>query len=291
MHRLLWFLLMPALLLGTVAQAQVAAPELTPVAFHNFLVGLLGHSGATITPDNPAALQWSDGSLVGAGEFNQSTSNGQTFRGKFVGFRGVGDRLGIAADVTRADQTDAPVGKEYTNTTQLSLRLVGGLALGIGFDKGTAEAPTQTLAGKTFGFSADLGKNFYVGAAAGRETEGGTASGDRSKRMYGIAWRPQGAWRWHLALDHVATGETGALLPGFKTDTATVQAAVGAWLLGVSQSRMEWPAFGISGTIHTYDLGWVPEKGGLAVTLRRIATDTNTGVTVALNSLAVSYLF
>jgi hypothetical protein len=291
MQRRLIPFLAALVLLGTVAQAQVAAPELTPAAFHNVLVGLLGNSGATITPDNPAALQWSGTSLVAVGAINQTYSAGAKYQGYFAGYRGVGERLAFGIEGVTNDQTpDTGSNSETSSSAHLSLRLSQGLALGAGVDKGDT-TPNQSISGKTLGVSAVLGKTLYFGAAVGRDKEGGAAPGERSSRMLGVAWRPMGAWRWHLAYDHIAKGDSTGALPGFTSNTLTIQTLAGNWLLGLSRARIELPLIPATATVSSLDVGWVPDKGGFSVTVRLIGADTGIGTTTRVNSLAVSYLF
>jgi hypothetical protein len=291
------------LLAAAAAHAQVAAPDLNPATYHSTLFGGFIKTSTTITPDNPAALQWEDASLVAVGTVKQSgeqpVGTPLSASGKFGGFRGVWQRMAVGVEKADVDG-GAGFGTSTTSGGQLSFRLLEGLAVGVGTDKSqvTNGGAVSELKSTQVGLSAMLGKSWYLGAAFGKEKyqDNVPTSSDRSTTLFGIAWRPVGAWRWHLAYDRIDKPELSAPSGyGFTSDQFTVQALAGTWLLGLSHAAVT-PGVG-AGTLASdaVELGWVPQKGGVSLTARYSKDEVTVAglsfATVKTTSLALSYLF
>jgi hypothetical protein len=276
MIRRLWPLLAAALAFATIAQAQVAAPELVPAAPRHFAPSLLSFNGATVTPDNPAALQWSAPSAAAFGLFNHTSETPPAapndFSGWFVGYRGISDRFSFGLEHTAAS-ADTGTFDESATSAQVSMQVLEGLAIGAGLDRSEWDNGTTNRQEEenTFGFSVNLAKQFYLGYAIGRDKyEDNTAStGSRDTTLYGIAFRTEGSWRWHLAYDVLDKDHyTNITSLGFDATTITVQVGVGNWVFGAQAVAFAYKGSPNDLSTTVIDVGWVPEKAGLSLTAR-----------------------
>jgi hypothetical protein len=288
-----------------VARAQVAVTELTPAAPRYFFSDALGIASATVTPDNPAAVQWGAPSRVAFGVFRlnetdpSTPGSDQTFKGKFLGFRGVGERWGFGIESLTAER-DTATFKESASSAQLSYQVIPGLALGGGLERSKQDtgANTDTLKGRTFGLSVNLNKFFYLGYAMGTETldTGAGTSGSRDTTLIGVAVRTEGSVRWHLAWDELDKDDYNGSVSGkgFDATMLTVQAGLGNWLLGGQRFKLEGKSASLDVRSTVFDVGWAPEKG-LTVTGRLAKSETTTGGTVTkkddLRAVNIAYLW
>ena len=281
------------LLFAGTGWAQVALPELTPAAPRYFFSDALGITSVTITPDNPAALQWGKPHRWAFGQLKlyekdpANPANDQDASGRYAGVRGVGERwaAGIETISTKRSPTTF---KETATSGQLSFQVVPGLALGLGLERGKTDNGTTTdrLKGSTYGLSVNLNKVFYLGYAEGTEdVDSGGVSASRDVTMMGVALRTEGKVSWHLAWDQVekndfAGGFTGK---GLDMTTATVQAGLGNLLLGVQRFKVVFKSANGDAKATVVDVGWAPEKG-LSVAARVSKGETTALGVVQLKS-------
>ena len=298
--------LLVALAAGT-AQAQVATTDFVPAAPNFVHPAGSGVNGATITPDNPAALAWGMPSRIAVGKLKGTLKdNGvpdRDFSGDFVGFRFVGSLLGIAvAEQTVKDDSPVNFGTyDRTVTAQLSLNLGNRLALGIGAGKASQPPTLTSIPRQQIGASLRLGDIWYVGAAFYQDKlePAPGFSFKRNGTLLGVALRTEGTVRWYVGLDHVDLKDFDVVPAsgGIKIDRASVQMLAGWFLLGASTSHVKPTGSNASSVHHAaYDIGFVPMQG-LAVSLRIQTTpifDPGGFVqngSVDTSSLALSWLF
>ena len=279
------------LLFAGSASAQVAVPELTPAAPRYFFSDGLGITSATVTPDNPAALQWGMPSRAAFGVFKlhevDPTTPGseQDASGRFLGLRGVGERWAGGIETISADRSPITF-KESATSGQLSFQILQGLALGVGLDRGKTDngTATSTLKGTTYGLSVNVQKVFYLGYAMGSEDlDSGGATASRDTTMVGVGVRTEGSVRWHLAWDEVQKDDFvgGITGKGFDMTTLTVQAGLGNLLLGGQRVKVAPKVGGGNTKVTVVDVGWAPDKG-LTLTARLSRAETE-GAGVVVN--------
>ena len=303
MRQAVLLLVVPLLLVAGVAHAQVAAPELTPAAPRYYLSGLQGFNGATLTPDNPAALQWGGPTRVAAGAVQLKEENApapeQTYKGYYGGLRWVSDRWGFGLEHLSVKNDNGPV-KETASSGHLSYQLLEGLALGAGLDRGKTDTGSGSADTEenTFGLSVNLKKVFFLGYAIGRDKYENSAgvTGARDTTLIGIAIRTEGTWRWHLAWDQLDKDNFDNNVGiGFDATTLTVQLGAGNWLLGAQQVKIDPKGSTSQFKANVIDFGWAPEKSGLTLTAR--VSDGEVTDTGAVNqtdkgqSITIGYLF
>jgi len=270
MKRTLWLVCAAVLLAAGTAEAQVAAPELTPAAPRYYRANDLGTNSATITADNPAALQWGGPSRAAFGLIKLDTqptgAADQKYNGYFVGYRGVNDGWAFGLEHLDVKQDASGSLHETESSGHLSYQILKGLALGAGLDRGvgdTGAGDTKVL-DKTLGLSVNLGETFYLGYAAGQDDLDNSTgvSATRSTAMIGVALRLKGAWNWHIAYDKLAKGDfDNGVGGGFDLTTFTLQVGLGNLLLGAQSVKRDPKGGGSEFKATVIDVGWVPEKG------------------------------
>jgi hypothetical protein len=283
MHRTLW-LVVAALLVAGTARAQVAVPELVPAGARFFAPNFSLINSVSITPDNPAALQWADSSLVAVGNLSQhNTQLGFDLptHGYFGGARVVSSRFAIAFDTTVTD-TNGGVLKVSAPSAALSLRLLEGLAIGVGADRLHLDASptTNDFHASTLGVSWVIGKVFYLGYARGHDTYSNSSSqaDSRDTRLYGVALRTQGPSRWLLSVEHFHKDAIN-ILPDLGIDgkVYTIQHEAGDWVFGASRAKFPFLPPGYVPAITSLDVGWVPQKGHWSATARLTRLESSSG--------------
>jgi hypothetical protein len=272
--------------LAVPAAAQVAAPDLVPAAYRTHFFMFPGYDSATITPDNPAALQWSN-TLVAVGVINQHFENplGSPLpaHGTFGGARLVWSRVAIGGEYVDL-QNRGGNRYERIHNEHLALKLSDWLSLGVAHDfthvstfPSTFIETTSTL----YGVSLRLGGVLYIGAAKGgdRYRNDGGQEARRGARMYGIALHTEGDWRWHVAYDVISRDDfySGGTLLGWDLTTRnyTVQTIAHGLLVGLGYNVPSQPTFFTYAPTETLDLGWVPAKDGLTVSLRASKSESH----------------
>jgi hypothetical protein len=292
MQRLFRFLLIPALLLATSAQAQVAAPDFLPAAPRYFLSFAPLINGTTLTPDNPAAQQWGGPSRIVLGTMRLAETVGTTvdYSGSYGGGRLV--RPGWSAGV---DYSDAKGPSQHERTAGLSLSgLLGdSLAVGYGYESYQEVIGADHFKDNALGLSWRLGKSFYLGAGASASSyENGLITADRKTTMYGAALRTEGDTRWYIAYDVLDKDDfSNGVLFGVKESTAALQAAFGGLVIGASQIKIDVKGSGATATEKFFDIGWVPPKGGVSVVLHSMNGSTSAGQSGKGTNLTLAYLF
>lgn len=296
-------LLVAVLLVAGLAQAQVAAPDLTPAAPRFVQFDVQGFNGATITPDNPAALQWGGPTRFAIGTLQEDEEAApaptQSYKGNYGGLRWVSDRWAFGLEHLSVKH-ETTSDKESASSGHLSFQVLEGLALGAGLDRTKVDSGTNSrnTEANTFGLSVNLKKVFFLGYAIGRDKfeDNSGVSGDRDTTLIGIAIRTEGTWRWHLAWDQLDKDNFDNFGgSGFDAKTLTVQLGAGNWLLGAQQITLDAKGNAIEVKANVVDFGWAPEKGGLTVTARLTDGDLSSGgMVVQTNkgrSITIGYLF
>lgn len=288
-------------MMGT-AQAQVAATGLVPAA-PNFMGGsVAGLNGANITPDNPAAVAWSNPSRVAAGAIrgNNYVPPKYDFSGEFYGARVVGHTLGLAVEQSKvSDDSGSNLGTlDQSNDVQLSFDVNDTLAVGVGSGKIKSDTAAADMKRTEAGAAFRLNEVWYFGLAAYRDKD--TYSGNtysRNGTLAGVAVRTQGQWHWYLAYDYIDLDNfkiSGISTGGFSTSRYTIQLAAGNIVLGASNANINDKSTGSTHdwTSTTYDLGYAPMKG-FTVSGRQQTTKATNGSTqkITTNSLAVGWQF
>ncbi|MBI3992512.1 MAG: hypothetical protein HY342_04510 [Candidatus Lambdaproteobacteria bacterium] len=204
------------LLAAQALLAQVAAPSLLPLnpmlAVNNDVDTDGPEIGAGFVTLNPAAMQWSGYSLIGAGGLEGSEKRegadpiDQNSTGSFYGVRGVWEYLSLAAEGVNFES-----GKSAARITMdtVNVALAGQawdwIALGASQSNITARFTSGGVTlGKfdsvinTVGTSLRIGEYFYVGAASGEEFLHAPEEAVRPVKSYGVAFRNEGELRMHL---------------------------------------------------------------------------------------------
>ena len=216
-------------------QAQVAAPSLLPgsarVVDPNGWIGPINSYGenfttttdGTITPDNPAAMQWAHTSEIAFGQFESENSHKDDpsltdytydYSGNFYGARWVNEYFSIGGEVIEWEADSTPDGDFDTKhqNWSLSVNLFDVASLGtsktvqiqeflfFGMFNLVITRETQST-----GATIRLAENFYLGLVQGTEKirlENQTVSFDvqneRDVRQIAIALSTQGETKWHL---------------------------------------------------------------------------------------------
>lgn len=217
-----------------VAQAQVAAPSLLPGSVRvidpeqwintifpygeNFTTSTDG----TITPDNPAAMQWARTSEIAVGQFNSKNVHDDDpslsdynydYAGDFYGARWVRHYFSLGGEVIDWEANSTPIGnfKLSQKNWALSVNLFDVLSLGA--SKTVQEQNFTYLAFDIYverktqynGASLRLGEIFYLGFVQGTEyfyllnkTGPSVVEMKRDVQQLGIGISTQGVTKWHL---------------------------------------------------------------------------------------------
>ncbi|HKI98381.1 MAG TPA: hypothetical protein VKB51_07905 [bacterium] len=309
MKRIAWMaVLVLAGLVGT-AQAQVATTDLVPAAPGFFHYQAIGINGATLTPENPAALAWGGPSRVAAGlikgtiKDNLGVLPDRNTKGNFVGARLVGQTFGIAAEqMSVKDDSSFNLGTyDKTNDIQLSLNVGNWLGLGVGSGKTSSDALGLDLSRKEFGASVRVNEVWYFGLGAVKDTltpSGSPTSFDRNGVQAGVALRTEGDIKWYVGLDYVKLNTFPAPFSGmgFKGTRLSVQMLAHSFLIGAASAKLDVLDTPNPPDVssHTFDIGYAPMQG-LSVTARVQSTNVKdnapTDESVDTTSVAVAYQF
>lgn len=295
--------LLGVVMLGT-AQAQVATTDLVPAAPTFLGSNGLGLNGASITPDNPAAVAWGNPSRVAAG-YIKGTDDvppfSNDFSGEYYGARLVGETFGFAAEQTKVkDDSSFNLGTlDKTNDVQLSLNLGKSLALGIGAGKTTSDAAGVDMKRTEAGASLRLNDVWYLGLGAYQDkaTPGGSTSEyKRNGMLAGVALRTEGNWHWYLAYDYIKLNNfdiAGSSVGGYNMGRFTVQLAAGPLVVGAASARTNDESTGATNDwkTTTVDLGYAPMKGFTVSARSQSTKGTTSSEKVTTNSVSVAYLF
>jgi len=293
MKRLVWPLLFAAaLLFATTAQAQVATTDLLPSAPRYLASFLPLFNGASVTPDNPAALQWGGPSRIVAGTMRLSEgAPASDYSGQYLGGRAVGERWAAALEHT---STSGPGNEETTTSVSLSTAL-GPLAIGYGYEGYEEKLASDQFTEHTLGGSWRIGDSFYVGFGLGSSDYSdstGTTTADRSTSMYGLALRTEGDTRWYFAYDVVDKDDfTNGVDFGFVASKASLQVGFGSFVVGVSSLNLDIKVNTNELNATYFDLGWVPEKMGWTIALQVYDAEITGGSPEKGSNVTVGYLF
>lgn len=271
MKRTVLVSLLIALLAGGAAHAQVAVPELAPAAPRYLAPNLKGFNSASLTVDNPAAIQWSDATRAAYGiiklarEVPGSVTPKDDFSGYFVGYRGVMDSWALGLEQVSVDQDTNGVFNETTQSAHASLKALDMLSVGAGLDRDNTDFGgfSENLRGLTFGASVNLDKAFYAGYVTGTEdlTDSNGLGVTRDFTGYGFAIHTERGTRWHLAYDRLEKDDFGTIFArGFDATTYTVQVGIGDFVGGVQSVTIEPLRSNQERTATIVDLGWVPKR-------------------------------
>lgn len=293
-----------------LAQAQVASTDLLPGTVSIFYPNLLGINTVNFTADNPAALRSVEGSVVGAGILTGTLTDNiantsLSYEATYFGFRYDENYFNLAADTIRMKDT-AGLGIVDESDTDVQFVFTPVFRLGFGVGMSDFDDGTQKIDRLTYGVALNYPVILRWGAAMFHDDMdiAGVAA-ERDGVMYGITFRRDREWNWHLSYDVIVVGETIIAGVGAGNETtiskATFQINTFPLMLGVSTFDVDVTGStgDISGTI--IDVGWVPEagflgKGGLSITARSVKlTDIDpAGPTDDLNentSVTVAWLF
>lgn len=273
MNRIGW-LLVPALLIAGVAQAQVAVTELVPAAPRFYFSGGLGFTNATVTPDNPAAITWGEPARFAAGRIDLKTKNPAVpgseanFSGYYAGYRGVTDTFAFGLEHVTTSQDSGGFQDEKLTNGHLAFQALDGLSLGAALEKGEVNNGTVTtkLDSTVLGLSVSLKEKFYIGYAIIDDSYSDSTGVDDSRdgNMIGLALRLEGGWNWLLAYDKIDRADFTGGGPGngYDATTFTVQAQASEWTFGIQDVTVKGKGAG-SGSFDAlvYDLAWAPEQG------------------------------
>ncbi|HKI97612.1 MAG TPA: hypothetical protein VKB51_03960 [bacterium] len=305
------------------ARAQVAVPEIGPVAVRLYDSREAITPSNNIVPDNPAALQWGAPSRIAGGTLNghksdQVDGKSTSYKGTFGGLRWVEQRTSIA--VAGLDyKVDFPAGaptphlERHLSSGAIAFSVPTTLAWGFGVTHLNATtipgSPVQETdaRGWTLGASWRLSEGFFLGAGYGKEKAtlsnpplAQTGQFDRSHNMVGIGLRGGGTLVWHLEVDRLHRDDykdnTGfVVLPGYDQSLYTAEGILGSWLFGYAgytidgqgpnQSRVQG---------YSADFGYAP-LNGLTLTWRyENSKHSIAGLQVSsesLNSVALAWQF
>lgn len=263
-----------ALLTAPPLWAQVAVTDLVPAAPRYIAPEAPGLNSATLTPDNPAALQWGQPSRLAAGALqgkhtDEFTGEETNYDGAFGGFRLVGSWAALAAEQLDAQGDDPTLDFEETvSSAQLSLGLGDVLALGGGVER--SEFRDFDLNSAQAGVSLHLGEYLYLGYVRTQdevEFDFFDQTFDRETQRYGVGIRVIGDWSWYA--EYYEFDMEPFDLPAFfgpfdfelDTRNASVQVNLGGLMVGYTYTEVDVPAEDEEAEIQIADLAWAPESG------------------------------
>ncbi|MDH5751548.1 MAG: hypothetical protein OEZ59_03920 [Deltaproteobacteria bacterium] len=214
MIRIKWsalFLFM--VLAATTAQAQIAAPSLVPSAARVLDPGhVLSVPDASLTPDNPAVMVWTERKRFGMGQIqgvsdtdltvNPNTST--DYSGNFAGFENNSKEIGFALE-----QLKLTGNSNDLNVTNFALAapMMDSGALGFAIEHSTLDMPNKAklrINSPVFGVSYRVADVVYLGVAGGTEefkyTEPlvPTQESVRAVRKFGLAYSMEGNFLLHV---------------------------------------------------------------------------------------------
>lgn len=289
--------LLPGLLLVLLAAppvwAQVAVPELVPAAPRLYGVTTPVFARSSVTPPNPAAMQWGAPSRIGGGwlegdseDTRPALGTSDKLRGQFGGVRWVGETVSLGLEVLNVD-TDYPNSsiEEGGGAAAFAFAPLDNLAIGVSAEASereeTGAIPDRRLdlSGRALGASWRIGETLFLGGAVGRdyldvqdlETAGSpTLKTDRGYTMLGIGLRGGGGMVWHLEYDVIDRRNFrdrfgNSIFRGYTLQQGAVEVGFWGLLFGYASYRADVerpPALGdmdISG--FTLDGGILPLPG------------------------------
>lgn len=217
-----------------VAHAQVAAPSLLPgsvrVVDPEGWIATISPYGenfatmtdGTLTPDNPAAMQWALTSEIALGQFDSEnfhdddpslTDYNYDYSGNFYGVRWVGEYFSIGGEAIDWEGKSTSIGDfniEHSNWS-VSVNLFDRVSLGISEsiqEQNLTFGVVDLFFGRKTqytGVTVRLGEIFYLGLVQGKEELhliNSAASFDltieRDVQQVGIALSTLGETKWHL---------------------------------------------------------------------------------------------
>jgi hypothetical protein len=282
------------LLAAAAAHAQVAAPDFLPGAPRIFAIGQVMINGTSITPDNPAALQWGGPSQLALGTLrNMDAVTSASTSGTYFGGRHVAQRWAGAFEYA-SDTDDASLAKEKVIGLSLSGTLGDSLAVGYGYESYKNDVATISVTDNALGASWRLGKSFYVGGAiSSSKGDDGLTSADRNTTLYGLALRTEGNTRFYLAYDVVDRDTfSNTIAFGVTQTTMAAQVAFGDLVLGASSNSLDRKDIASNLKSRVVSIGWVPVKGGLSLVVHSMSgTDALSGASEKGTNLTIAYLY
>ena len=307
-----WLLLLVVILSPVPSMAQVATPGFAPAAPVVLEPDGLVGSSATITPANPAAMQWGAPSRAALGQFEAQrtipgNSNTEKYQGAFAGLRIVTERWSFALEaLTQADRENSFEFEETVQEAAGALKLAGFITIGAQLGISAITDGVDTLDGqtRTWGAGIRLGELFYLGGGLQAETvdivtDTLEATLERENTFYGVALRSGGKgflYRLEVARN-IAPNFTykGSDFGGLQQDQAALEFNLGGFLLGFTAHQIEENNQGDSVEAQTVDIGFA-SQGGLNFTGRvtqtaRVDANGDSVSDTQMGSLALAVLF
>lgn len=318
--RFIGFIFVSLILFAGIAQAQIAAPLLNPLAIEGTVVT----PGRVLKPINPAVLSWSGSSRMGGAIIELEASDvvggvdtgiSKEGDGKVLLGRFVGEFLSVGVEVYQHELTDTQTGDTNDfDGSMVSVALQFAEMISIGAGQQEAEFSDHSFQDlhsiPVAGVTLRLAEVFYLGAASGTETHTKSDVGlsqelDRAVTRVGVAYHMRnGDNGIHAEVyqEAVASGED--VLTGFTDDEEasngfTVELVFANILLGVQSIDTETTSTADvvieERSKTTLSLGWVPEEGLSLVAnmVEEEQTDPTSGDQTLLDTaiIGVGWLF
>ena len=271
------------LVAGFSAHAQIAIPEIASGAPRVFNARFPIAVESSITPLNPAALQWGSPSRIGAGVLIGSSNHAAPdlsgdIEGSFAGFRLIGSVLALAADTVEYDLTSLSNSPIEEKATTISLSFTHPDYLAWGFAVGTLERSVVDGPGNRtdieiesniFGLSWMISESWFLGVAAGKEDATTIfpfppSVLERDVNMAGFGFRTRGGIIWHMEVSWVKKGifkdQFGGLTNGYELKQGMVEVSFWNMLLGYTGYTVEGAGDTLDQTVSgsTIDFGIFP---------------------------------
>lgn len=303
------------------ALGQVAAPDLVPIAPRIVGAESRGINTLNVVPDNPAAMVWGEGTVIGVGggsgkERDNRAPTETDQRSRFAGLRLHGGHVALGAEALEIKRVASggfsPL-EERDQNLGVAIRMAGYLALGVSARRNTVASDgldRETLSSTTGGLALNFADWLYLGYGIGQNEiemlQPLPAVTAESETVYtGIAVSVGEEWRWYLAYDVIDESDRrvqGVDLPGtgLTRTTTTLQTAYAGWLLGVADTAFDFPEGAILPPEVEQlgvDLGYAPREG-LTITLhlqrlklRNTAPGPEEDARLELRSVALAWRF
>lgn len=267
------------------AQAQVALPRIIPGAPRILNTRFPIEPGNTVTPENPAALQWGGptrflgGALVGVSSHAVNQLEGD-ISGQIAGFRLVGEYIAIAGDSTEISLSSDFGFSVDKSATTLALSFMWPESYAYGVSTTTSELtifdPGGTTSGEfektLFGISLRMTDVWYLGAAVGTESAtlnlpSPIENLERDIFMAGIGFRVTAAVIWHMEISATESeafeDPTGTLDFGHTLKQGVLEVAFWNLTFGATSFSLSGTGSRSEETIEgfTLDFGYAPFSG------------------------------
>ena len=283
-----------AIIMGSyalAAQAQVAGPTLAPSAVRLLKVFDLVSPSATFTPDNPAAMLWSERQRFGAGQINKAEvapvgGTATNYKGNFAGFEKSSSNFAMGIETIKI--TDTTPGGDTMTTTNAALAapLFDSVALGVGVNHARLSTVDQSVYTPTFGVSF-MGGGVSLGLATGTDefkfhdpTVPNTTESVRPVRMYGLGYNYDGTVMAHVEVNLIDRPSYPSLGGGDDSRITSALVEVQAMNIHVGYNLiiMQESNNTVRNVFSIFDLGYV-QLDGWAFMVRQEVGSTTTVAT------------